>query len=535
MTSIPKAPLRAVATPLLAVVLLCAASQAQSAAIVRGPYLQNAAPRAITVRWRTDLPTDSRVWIGAVPGEYILAAWDPAATTEHVVRVSGLTPEIRHYYAVGSSAGLLPGADSTWTFRTPPAAGAVRPARIWVLGDPGTPSGGQRRVRDAYLEFTAGHETDVWILLGDNAYESGSDSDYERGFFEPFATFLRGHAAWSTRGNHDDLRSGPANDYYDLFTFPTAGEAGGVPSGTEAWYSFDHGDVHFVCLDTEGLSIDPGTPMLNWLEADLAATTRTWVIVFAHRPPYSKGSHDSDDEEAMIEMRENVMPILEAHGVDLVLAGHSHAYERSFLIDGHYGPSNTLASSMILDGGDGDALGDGDYRKPQGSPGPHQGEVVVVAGASSSLAGGDLDHPIMARSLAVLGSLVIDVNGGLMDVRYLDDFGVVRDRFAIRKGAVVDSGPTAGGRLALHVPNPVHRAGASFTVVLPAAGRATLGLFDVHGRRVRSLALEADAAGPHGLRWDGSDAAGRPVRAGVYFAVVAFAGERRVARVVLVP
>jgi hypothetical protein len=108
---------------------------------------------------------------------------------------------------------------------------------------------------------------------------------------------------------------------------PTAGQAGGNSSGTEAWYSFDHGDIHFVCLDSEGSPRTPGSAMLTWLAADLAASTKTWTIAFWHHPPYTKGSHDSDlDSDSggrMKDMRTNVLPVLEAGGVDLVLCGHS--------------------------------------------------------------------------------------------------------------------------------------------------------------------------------------------------------------------
>jgi hypothetical protein len=84
--------------------------------------------------------------------------------------------------------------------------------------------------------------------------------------------------------------------------------------------------------------------MYQWLEADLQANTKEWVICFFHQPPYSKGSHDSDDfwELLMSAMRQNALPILEQYGVDLILSGHSHVYERSKLIKGHYGFSSSF-------------------------------------------------------------------------------------------------------------------------------------------------------------------------------------------------
>ena len=79
--------------------------------------------------------------------------------------------------------------------------------------------------------------------------------------------------------------------YYDIFTLPKEAEAGGVPSGTEAYYSFDYANIHFVCLNSEGMS-SIGSAMLSWLAQDLAATSQDWTIAFWHRPPYSKGHHD---------------------------------------------------------------------------------------------------------------------------------------------------------------------------------------------------------------------------------------------------
>ena len=112
-----------------------------------------------------------------------------------------------------------------------------------------------------------------------------------------------------------------------MFTLPDGGRGGRRRRpGTEAYYSFDYGNIHFIVLDGNSRARPAGGPMLTWLEADLQATTADWVIAFWHHPPYSKGLlHDSDVEQREIDMRENVLPILEAYGVDLVLTGHSHS------------------------------------------------------------------------------------------------------------------------------------------------------------------------------------------------------------------
>jgi len=170
----------------------------------------------------------------------------------------------------------------------------------------------------------------------------------------------------------------------------------------------------------------------------LAANTNDWLIAFWHHPPYSKGSHDSDWEIELIEMRENALPILEKYGVDLVLSGHSHCYERSYFLNGHYGSSGTLDSSMIKNHGDGRIEGQGPYSKSASGPLANQGAVYIVAGSSGQTGGGSLDHPAMYISLDLLGSLVLDIDGNRLQAQFLCYDGVVDDHFTIIKGANPD-------------------------------------------------------------------------------------------------
>jgi hypothetical protein len=410
--------------------------QAGAAVLRRGPYLQRAAPASIVVRWRTDVATNSVVRYGPAPGSLGASAMDPVFTTNHVVTVLGLTPGTRYYYSVGTTTATLAGDDAGHTFVTPPPAGTPKAFRTWVLGDSGTANANAARVRDAYLSFTGSRGTDLWLMLGDNAYADGTDLEYQAAVFDMYPETLRTVPLWPTYGNHDGnsadsgTQSGP---YYDIFTLPRNGEAGGSPSNTEAYYSFDYANVHFICLDSYESSRLPGSPMLTWLQNDLQATTRDWIVAFWHHPPYSKGSHDSDTETELKDMRQNVLPILEARGVDLVLGGHSHSYERSFLIDSHYGLSSTFGPSNVEDGGDGRPSGNGAYEKPVLGPLPHAGTVYTVAGSSGQASGGPLDHPAMLVNWNVLGSLVLDVNGNRLDATFLDDLGGIRDTFTIVK------------------------------------------------------------------------------------------------------
>ncbi|MFN2631932.1 MAG: FG-GAP-like repeat-containing protein [Thermoanaerobaculia bacterium] len=416
--------------------------------VTRGPYLQLQTAGSSVVSWRTDVATDSRVRYGTVSSALTSSASDSAATTDHRVTLSGLSAATRYYYSVGTSAGSLAGGDATHYLVTAPSPGSSKPVRIWVTGDSGTADANARAVRDSYLAFAAGRATDVWLMLGDNAYVNGTDAEYQAAVFDVFPGILRNTFLWPALGNHDGYSASSATQtgpYYDIFTLPAAGQAGGVASGTEAYYSFDYANIHFVCLDSYGSPRGAADPMLTWLAADLAANTSAWKVAFWHHPPYSKGSHDSDVEGELVEMRQYALPILEAGGVDLVLTGHSHAYERSFLLDGHYGVSTTLVASMKKDGGSGRESVTGAYRKRAGVH-PHEGTVYAVAGTSGRIAGGTLDHPAMYFSAAQLGSLVLDVDGGRLDARFLTSTGALADDFTILRFQPLKSDFDSDGR-----------------------------------------------------------------------------------------
>jgi PKD repeat protein len=430
------------AGPAAAAIALAAALAPPAAAqpppaITRGPYLQSGSAGGVVVRWRTDVPTDSRVRYGFDPASLSFVEDDPRLVTDHAVALRGLAPGTTYHYAVGTTSLVLAGGDAGHFVATAPLPGTRRPTRVWVIGDSGTAGAGAAAVRDAYAAYGAGRRADLWLMLGDNAYPDGTDAQYQAAVFDMYPEILRNTVLWPTLGNHDGVTADSATQsgpYYDIFTLPARGEAGGLASGTEAYYSFDHANVHFVCLDSNETDRSPSGAMLAWLAQDLAATSQDWIVAFWHHPPYSKGSHDSDYEIQLVEMRENVLPVLEAAGVDLVLAGHSHSYERSFLLDGHHGPSWTFAPGMMVDAGDGRIGGDGAYRKPAAGPAPNEGAVYAVAGSSGLTDGGPLDHPAMYVSLNVLGSLVLDVEGLRLDGTFLDASGAVLDTVTILKG-----------------------------------------------------------------------------------------------------
>lgn len=413
---------------------------AGSGSLTRGPYLQKACATSMTVCWRSNQGIPGRVRYGLSPGELTNFTDEISATPDHEITLDGLSENTPYFYSIGSASDTLLG-DGTTTFTTPPLAGMVQDTRIWVLGDAGTGTTSQTSVRNAFYTWTGSTAPKLVLELGDNAYNTGLDSEFQAKVFDVYGSLMRRVPFWSCLGNHETAQASAFVDtypYFSIYAFPTAAECGGVASGTEHYYSFDYANIHFISLDSMTADRSANGAMATWLADDLAGVTATWIIAFFHHPPYTKGSHNSDSETQLIEMRSNILPVLEQGGTDLVLSGHSHSYERSYLLDGHYGISTTLTAGMKKDAGDGRPAGNGSYVKPLTGPRDHFGAVYAVPGSSGQISGGSLNHPAHFISLNNLGSLVVDVNGPRLDASFLRETGVVADTFTIQKQGAGD-------------------------------------------------------------------------------------------------
>jgi len=447
--------------------------------VIRGPYLQSLGHNSIIVRWRTDAPSDSRVNYGtSQTASMTYLADDTAQTTEHIVQVTGLTPKTKYYYIIGSKAAAQKGPSNLMHFTTAPEPAANAPVRFWAIGDFGHGNSAQKLVRDSYLNFAAADRpADFHLWLGDNVYDDGTDLEYQNKVFDSINGYhhlLQNIPFFSTSGNHDynsicpwqnsqgqvtlcgqdpETHTGP---YLDLISPPSKGELGGIASNRKLFYSFDFGDIHFVSLNSELGSFNQAynwagvlnndtnftSPMLDWLKADLSATTKKWKVVFWHQCPYSGQNNFTDNGVQIfcIASRKHFNPIIEKYGVDLVLCGHDHNYQRTYLINGHYGGKATFDSTMMINGTSGNADSGEAYIKYIDGPLANKGAVYAVVGNSSgSNAPSAFSHPAIYYGQACnncAGSLIVDVDGNRLDGRYLTSNGVIQDKFTIIKQSV---------------------------------------------------------------------------------------------------
>lgn len=432
-------------------------------AIVRGPYLQKGTETGVTIKWRTDISDASVIEYSTDINFSTYSTFNEATLkTEHEVEITGLTASTVYYYRLGIGGSLLSN-NSELYFKTHPTFGSTDPYTFWILGGIGkagfsSNSAAAAEVRDAYYSYIGSNITDGIILTGDNADSKGTDAQYQNSMFNTYSDKLQNSIVWSTIGNIDgqyvNNTSGPIGAYYDIFTFPTLGESGGVASGTESYYSFDYGNVHFIVLNSFEEDRSVGGTMYNWALNDIQNTTQQWIVGIWHHPPYSKGYHTSEGiqyngdpvEIELIEMRENIIPMLETNGIDLIIAGHTEVYERSYFINGHYGESASFdfATHAVGPSGDGDGrpTSNGAYSKSSVGDNAGLGTVYSVNATASRVANGDLDHNAMFYAVKQYGTGILEVDGNNLSMKFLNRFGVIEDNFTIHKGPdyVYDNG-----------------------------------------------------------------------------------------------
>lgn len=421
--------------------------------IIRGPYLQQPTTNSIVVRWRTNIPTETKVNFGTNINSKTNSASNNEITTEHILKIENLQADTKYYYEIVPNVDFA-ALNFNHFFITTPKKDSKRAMHFWAGGDFGDLSNfvyqtNQADVRDSYLAYSKKFNTDMWLWLGDNGYGGNRDDLLQTAIFDFYGPKILTKIPFSaTLGNHefdeDPINQQKTRDVHLLKVTspPTNGEAGGIPSKNKAYYSFDYGNTHFICLDSYGMDegqyriYDTNSPQYQWFIKDLAANKSMWTVIFFHHPPYTKRAHDSDTEEELRLIRQALVPVFDKYKVDLVLNGHSHIYERSYLMYDHLGTSEYFDPSyQIVD------RASGKYQK---NDPPYinktLGTTYVVSGTFGRLEpilAGRLSEPKHPSSyfadLLTGGSLAIKIEDNRLDCEWLCADGVVRDRFTMLK------------------------------------------------------------------------------------------------------
>ena len=313
---------------ILAVVLCLATAMAGRAAMLMTPYLQAVTPTSLYVLVECDNTNPVTVEYGPTTSygrkavtESTEATTATPVTYVHNVKLAGLQPNTYYHYRV--TQGETATAD--YSFMT--AAEPGTSYRCAWMADCRTNTAPHDEIAKRLAEAKP-----RFMLYGGDMCATSSYESFKNEFFRPNELALIANVPFFLSvGNHETW-----NTNTKAFT-----QAPDSASGTHDYYSFDYGDVHFLCLNNQ-INITAGSPQYNFAAADLAATKKQWKIVFAHNPAYCAGGHGEDPN--MVGM---TTKIFEPNGVNLVLGGHSHFYQHNFVNNIHHLVIGTAGAPFV--------------------------------------------------------------------------------------------------------------------------------------------------------------------------------------------
>jgi predicted phosphodiesterase len=359
-------------------VFLLLVSVSAEAKILAGPYLQNPTMTSITIRWISDgggasavqYGSDLKLTVAGPNGVF----YKTLGSYLHEVTINGLQPNTRYAYRVTSNGA----GSEQYSFKTAPALGS--PIAFLAISDaqmkPDLP------MTVAAIDKLV--QPDLIIFSGDLVDEPDRVADWyggERSFFDVFtglqpgAPLLQNIPLFPSLGNHEYGEKERSASYLDetesLQTYTSLFD---LP-GNERYYSHDYGNVHFIHLNIArqwssnaatkpqwilGDRITPGSAQYRWLAKDLAQNRQPWTVVSFHHPMMGQGHNTSPNFCDPVKQADgaydyprdvlynDLRPLFEKHGVNLVIWGHSHAYEHYYVNGIHYVEASCIGNTYGL-------------------------------------------------------------------------------------------------------------------------------------------------------------------------------------------
>lgn len=365
--------------------------------LAHGPMVQNVTSDSFTVIWYDHDPKATQASARAESGElFHVRAIQGDADGRRVAVFKKLNANTAYTYQLGDEK-----SQHKFTTRTAPRSAsanidahkATTPPefRILAFGDSG--SGDSKQYELAKL--MTGQNPALILHTGDLIYPDGERDDYPAKFYDPYAELLATAPFYPCPGNHD-VRTQLAGPMFAEFELPENGPEGETP---ERNYWFDYGPVRIVAMDTNVFRDTLENVTTPWLDKVLSAPGPQWKICFFHHPVYSNANYGPTRK-----LWNTIVPVMEKHGVQLVLSGHDHLYERSF----------PIRNEKIVE--------------------PGQGIVYITTGA-----GGAELYPPKASPMAELRSVydashsftIIDVTRDALKLKQINIKGTVVDEFEI--------------------------------------------------------------------------------------------------------
>jgi hypothetical protein len=305
----------------------------------------------------------------------------------------------------------------------------------------------------------------VGDLISDGDIEDDWDTEFFDLSYPNIIEMLANIPYQACMGNHEG--TGVLFEKY----FPYPYESGG------RYWSFDYGPAHFTVVD-QYVAYNDGSVQHDWIEADLAASTKPWKFVYLHEPGWSSGGGHGND----VTVQTDIQPLCELYGVSILFAGHNHYYARA----------DVNGIQHITTGGGGAPL-----RTP------------------------DTGYPDIVTTASEHHYCDIWIDDGVLTFAAVTAGGDTLDQFTLNGPVTSLENPSEGmpsAKFALHdaYPNPFNPS-TTFTFTIPVSSKVELSIYDVYGRKVRTLLDDMKEAGRYTQLWDGRDDDGRALSSGIYF------------------
>jgi hypothetical protein len=367
--------------------------------VVLGPMVQQVTTDGFALYVRTSGAKTVSAWLSLEGVTQSEGRITPQGGGRFIITFTGLQPGRDYQYEIRGDEKAL----STHTVRTAPADD--RAFRFIALGDTGV---GDRHQYAVARQMVA-YRPDLILHVGDLIYPLGKLEENHRKFFQPYAELLASVPVYVCLGNHEYRMPG-VDPVADAFVFPCNGPAGAPP---ERNYWFDYGHARFVAVDSNNDEPFFADVIVPWLDEALRTAGDRWKVLSFHEPVHTQAKYPPADK-----LLATIVPVLESHGVELVLCGHNHLYERTHPVRG---------GAVTPDG---------------------RGTVYVTTGAGgANLADA---RPPMPETIAAWEDkehsfTVVDVTPDVLRLRQIGETGRLIDEYHIvRRDGVTVSGSTTG-------------------------------------------------------------------------------------------
>jgi hypothetical protein len=384
---------------------------------------------------------------------------------QHSCAIVGLQPSTKYFYRVIARADTFSGS-----FWSAPYSHAGE-ARFFAYGDTRTYPADHDQVAAAIM---ASYDTNpsphsLLICVGDLTNNGNIEDDWDTEFFNlsypNIIEMLANLPYQACMGNHE----GTGALFVKYFHYPF--EIGG------RYWSFDYGPAHFVVVD-QYVDYSDGSIQHDWIENDLAASTKPWKFIYLHEPGWSAGGGHGNDPT----VQTDIQPLCELYGVSILFAGHNHYYARA-------------AVNGI--------------------------QHITTGGGGAPLRTPNLGYPNIITAASELHYCDIWIEDGVLTFAAVTAAGDTIDQFTLNGPVTSIDSPDkriSSGEFVLYdaYPNPFNPS-TTILIALPLASHVELSIYDVNGRRVRTLLDDKKDAGRYTHVWDGRDDDGRLLGSGVYF------------------